>query len=337
MLHMIKVAINGYGTIGKRVADAVSKQTDMQIVGVVKRTPDYLSRIAAGKHRLFVSDESALKGFEESGIRTHGTVEDLLNDCDIVVDSTPEGMGDKNKELYRKHNVKAIFQGGEKETVAEASFNAYANFDEAGGKSFVRVVSCNTTALVRSLFPLYNEIGIKKVNATLVRRGTDPNDHKKGPLNAIEPSFSFPSHHSIDARTIIRDLNIDSMAMKVPTTLMHTHVVLVDLMKDISASDVLGIWEKYRRIKLFNSRDGYKSTAQIMDFAREIGRERSDLYELAIWKDSVHVNEGTLSYIQAVHQESIVVLENVDAIRAMTGNMSKQDSIKATDSSLGIS
>ena len=29
-----KVAINGYGTIGKRVADAVSLQDDMKIVGV---------------------------------------------------------------------------------------------------------------------------------------------------------------------------------------------------------------------------------------------------------------------------------------------------------------
>ena len=33
----IKVAINGYGTIGKRVADAVSCQDDMEIIGVTSR------------------------------------------------------------------------------------------------------------------------------------------------------------------------------------------------------------------------------------------------------------------------------------------------------------
>ena len=32
----VKVAINGYGTIGKRVADAVRAQDDMEISGVVK-------------------------------------------------------------------------------------------------------------------------------------------------------------------------------------------------------------------------------------------------------------------------------------------------------------
>ena len=33
---VVKVAINGYGTIGKRVADAIDAQDDMEIVGVTK-------------------------------------------------------------------------------------------------------------------------------------------------------------------------------------------------------------------------------------------------------------------------------------------------------------
>ena len=38
---MIKVGIVGYGTIGRRVADAVAIQDDMELVGVVKRSSDY--------------------------------------------------------------------------------------------------------------------------------------------------------------------------------------------------------------------------------------------------------------------------------------------------------
>ena len=37
---MIKVAINGYGTIGKRVADAVAAQKDMKVIGVSKTRPN---------------------------------------------------------------------------------------------------------------------------------------------------------------------------------------------------------------------------------------------------------------------------------------------------------
>ncbi|TKX84936.1 glyceraldehyde-3-phosphate dehydrogenase, partial [Halorubrum sp. SS5] len=38
---MIRVGVNGYGTIGKRVADAVAAQADMELVGVTKASPDY--------------------------------------------------------------------------------------------------------------------------------------------------------------------------------------------------------------------------------------------------------------------------------------------------------
>jgi len=37
-----------------------------------------------------------------------------------------------------------------------------------------------------------------------------------------------------------------------------------------------------------------------------------------------------------VHQEAIVLPENVDAIRAVSGGYSREDSMKLTDSSLGI-
>ncbi len=45
----VKVAINGYGTIGKRVADAVSLQKDMEVAGVVKTRPSFEARIANEK------------------------------------------------------------------------------------------------------------------------------------------------------------------------------------------------------------------------------------------------------------------------------------------------
>ena len=35
-MGVIKVAINGFGTIGKRVADAVDSHDDLEVVGVTK-------------------------------------------------------------------------------------------------------------------------------------------------------------------------------------------------------------------------------------------------------------------------------------------------------------
>jgi glyceraldehyde-3-phosphate dehydrogenase (NAD(P)) len=43
-----------------------------------------------------------------------------------------------------------------------------------------------------------------------------------------------------------------------------------------------------------------------------------------------------VSFVQAVHQESIVVPENVDAVRALTGLSDGERSVKLTNYALGI-
>ena len=43
---VVKVAVNGYGNIGKRVADAIAKQGDMQLVGVSKTRPNFEAFVA---------------------------------------------------------------------------------------------------------------------------------------------------------------------------------------------------------------------------------------------------------------------------------------------------
>jgi Glyceraldehyde-3-phosphate dehydrogenase/erythrose-4-phosphate dehydrogenase len=82
---MLKVAINGYGTIGKRVADAISLQDDMQVVGIVKAHPDYMAKIASKKYKIYAPDEKSLKNFEGSDIKVEGTLVNLLDEVEAVV------------------------------------------------------------------------------------------------------------------------------------------------------------------------------------------------------------------------------------------------------------
>lgn len=37
----------------------------------------------------------------------------MLDEADIVIDCTPEGIGAKNLKMYKEKGIKAIFQGGE--------------------------------------------------------------------------------------------------------------------------------------------------------------------------------------------------------------------------------
>jgi len=47
--HMLRVGVNGFGTIGKRVADAVRAQPDMRVAGVAKCSPNYEAAVAADR------------------------------------------------------------------------------------------------------------------------------------------------------------------------------------------------------------------------------------------------------------------------------------------------
>jgi glyceraldehyde-3-phosphate dehydrogenase (NAD(P)) len=336
---MKNVGINGYGTIGKRVADAVACQDDMQITGVTKRTPDFEAQMAVEKgFPLYISAPEREGLFEEAGIKVTGTIDDLYNKIDVMVDCTPGGIGAKNKLTYAEKGVKGIFQGGEKHEQIGKSFNSFANYKDNWGEDFVRVVSCNTTGLCRTLKPIDDLCGVKKVRAVMVRRGADPGQIKSGPINAIVPNPpTVPSHHGPDVQTVMYDLDIITMALLVPTTLMHQHNLMVELETPPSLDDVIDTLEATPRVLLVEAEKGLGSTAEIMECARDLGRSRSDLFEIAVWKESLNIKDGELFYMQAIHQESDVVPENVDCIRAML-EMEEDPvkSIEKTNKNMGI-
>ncbi|RAP47910.1 MAG: glyceraldehyde-3-phosphate dehydrogenase [Methanosphaera sp. rholeuAM74] len=336
---MKNIGINGYGTIGKRVADAVTAQDDMKILGVTKRTPDFEAKAAVDRgYDLYISVPEREKQFEEAGIEVSGTADELFEKLDLVVDCTPGGVGVSNMEnTYKKIGLKAIFEGGEDHDPIGTSFNAESNYEESLGKDYVRVVSCNTTGLCRTLKPVNDIAGVKKVRAVMVRRAADPNNAKKGPINAIVPVTTVPSHHGPDVQTIIKGMNVMTMALAVPTTLMHTHNIMVELEENVSTDDVLDAFEKAYRVMPVNTDLKLGSTAEIMEYAKDLGRSRGDMYEIPVWKESVNVVDGELFYMQAVHQESDVVPENVDAIRAMLElEEDGEKSIIKTNKAMGI-
>ena len=333
---MIKVGLIGYGTIGKRVADAVALQKDMRLIGVTAHSYNYKTEVAKRKnYKIFAMD--GMEDFTDNGVEPAGDVNNLLESVDIVVDCTPKKVGKENKEkYYLPKKIKAVFQGGEKHETAGVSFVAQCNYNEALNKNYVRVVSCNTTGLCRTLHPLNQNYGIESVHATMVRRAVDPWDIYHGPINAIVPVLELPSHHGPDVQTVLRDVNIFTTAMSVPTTLMHMHSLIVDLKKEASAEEILDIFRKTTRVRVVRNAEHVRSTAEIMEFAKDTGRLRGDMPEICVWEEGIGVKGKKLFYLQAIHQESDVVLENIDAIRAATGFKDGKKSIEMTNKALGV-
>lgn len=333
----VKVGINGYGTIGKRVATAVNQQDDMEIVGVTKTRPSYEARLAIEMGYPLYIPADKTEDFKAAKIKVAGTIADLYKKVDIIVDCTPGKLAEQYKAEYEKAGIKAIWQGGEDHSLTGISFNAAANYKESWGAQFSRVVSCNTTGLLRTLYPIDKNYKIKNGYVTLIRRSADPNDSKAGPINAIEPVVKIPTHHGLDVQSVLPWINIQTMAVKVPTTLMHIHTVALELDSNVTTEEVIELFRKTPRVKLVKSKDGVKSTAQIMDLAREIGRTRGDMFEIVVWEDGIKVVGKTLYYYQAVNQESDVIPENIDCIRSMCKlEEDPAKSIAKTNKAMGI-
>jgi glyceraldehyde-3-phosphate dehydrogenase (NAD(P)) len=310
----------------------------MEVVGVTKTRPSFEANIAVREgHPLYAAGQADIAAFEKEGYKVNGTLDDLIKKVDIIVDTTPGGVGEEYKKKYEAAGIKAIFQGGEEHGLAGISFNAFANYHEAWGAKFARVVSCNTTGLVRTLCPIDRAFGVEKVTASLIRRGADPGDKKGAMLNSIEPSLKLPTHHGPDVQTIMPWIKITTMAVVTPTTLMHVHCIAAELKKKATESEVLDVLNLAPRVKLVSGKEGIKSTGQIMELAKDLGRPRGDLNEIAVWKEAVKMVDNTLYYYQAVHQESDVVPENVDCIRAMMKlENDPMHSIHKTDKAIGI-
>ena len=336
---MIKIGLVGYGVIGKRVADAINVQDDMKLKGVCDVISDWRIQNAVRKeYEIYAATADAEKQMEASGISVKGNMQGLLDKVDLVVDCTPKNIAAKNVEMYKKQGIKFIVQGGEKHETTGHSFSAENNYKSAVNLDATRVVSCNTTSILRTLTALKRADLLDYARGTLLRRATDPwESHLGGIMNTMVPERDIPSHQGPDAQSVDPDLDVITSAVKVPETLSHMHYWNVKLKKKATKEEVLNAFKTWSRIKLIRYDQGLVSNNTIKEMFMDMGRPWGDMYEVALWEDMLKVVGDELFYAYVVDNQAIVIPETLDAIRALTGiETDAHKSIEKTNKSLGI-
>lgn len=338
-MEKIKIAVNGYGVIGKRVAEAVTLQEDMELVGIGDVAADWRIKAAAAKgYPIFANTDEGRKAMDNQNISVVGGLDDLLKAADVVVDCAPKKFGAQNAERYKTAGVKFIVQGGEKHETTGHSFSAENNYASALNRESTRVVSCNTTSIVRTLSALKRAGLLNKARGTLLRRATDPwESHKNGIMNTMVPEPEIPSHQGPDAQSVDPELDVVTAAVKVPQTLSHMHYWTVQLTKEVSKEDVLEAFSTSTRTAFINMSDDLSANNAVKELMLDLGRPHGDMYEVAIWEDMLKVEGDELYYAYLVDNQAIVIPETIDAIRALTGIESDpKKSIDKTNRSLGV-
>ena len=341
MSKKIKVGVAGYGVIGQRLADGVALQQDMELVGIADLAPTLSIRALKEKgmpYDLYLVDGADKSQFDALGIPTAGSFADLISKVDIMLDSAPGGVGAKNKVLYEAAGVKAVFQGGEKNSVADVFFHGYANYEKGLGADFLKLTSCNTTGLIRAVDALDREVGVGKVAITIIRRVADPGDYHRGLTNALQMDKA-PSHQAVDLMTIMPHVEATGILVHTPVT--HGHIITVLASgkdgKKISAEDALKAFEAHPRIRMVSIDEGFLGNASLFRYARDLGNPRGDMYEIGLWRDSLVESGNDIMFAINIPQESVTIPETIDAIRAAMSMQDSRDSGTAkTNEYLGI-
>ncbi|ACG80074.1 glyceraldehyde-3-phosphate dehydrogenase, type II (plasmid) [Phenylobacterium zucineum HLK1] len=335
----IRVGVAGYGVIGKRVAAAVTDQADMTLTGVADVSADWRLRTAAQKgYALFSASREADGAMRQAGLLIAGDLEDLVDAVDVIVDCTPKRVGAANAELYRRKAKPFIVQGGEKHDVTGHSFVAEASYAGALGRTATRVVSCNTTSIVRTLTALKRAGLLNRARGTLLRRATDPWESDRGGImNTLAPEPDIPSHQGPDAQSVDPDLDVVTMAVKVPETIAHLHYWSVQMTRPADKAEVLAAFGASSRIAAIQMADGLTALNSVKELMADLGRPHDNLYEVALWTDMLRVQGDELFYAYMVDNQAIVIPETIDAIRALSGRIvDPAASIAMTNASLGI-
>ncbi len=200
---MKKVFVNGYGSIGSRIAKFIKDDPDITITGIGKHSSnEKVQHIIDDGFSVFVP-EKKIDDFKNYDIS--GTIESILDDCDLVIDASPGGKGFLNKKnIYEPKGVKVIFQGGETifndNAVADILFNSRVNYAEAFNKKYVMQGSCNVTGMGRILNPLREKYSdrLDSFSVTLVRRWADLEQTDKQIVDTIE--MTEQPHHADDVK-----------------------------------------------------------------------------------------------------------------------------------------
>jgi len=330
---MKKVFVNGYGSIGSRIAKFVKEDSDIDVIGIGKHSPDEKVQHAINDGFSVYVPESKSENFKNFNIS--GSIESVLDDCDLVIDASPGGKGIFNrKNIYEPKDIKAIFQGGETvfndNAVADILFNSRVNYVEAFDKKYVMQGSCNVTGMGRILNPLKEKYAssLTRFDVTLVRRWADLEQTDKEITDTIE--MTEQPHHGTDVKAYFgKDAPLFVRAIKVPTRQMHLHIMDIRFNGNAPTSNEIH--------ELFKNEYGVailwtaKGTKNVRDFAESTKFNFKDTNMLHIHANMTTSIGDTIQLMYSDDQTGIVIPENYMLLQAMLFQRDYKDALKRTE------
>jgi glyceraldehyde-3-phosphate dehydrogenase (NAD(P)) len=96
-------------------------------------------------------------------------------------------------------------------------------------------------------------------------------------------------------------------------------------------------FKKHPRIRVVRLEDGFYGNAALFKYARDLGNPRGDMYEIALFEESVVKSGRDIMFAINIPQEAVVIPENIDGIRAaMSMQTDRLEAVGLTNKYLGM-
>jgi glyceraldehyde-3-phosphate dehydrogenase (NAD(P)) len=179
----------------------------------------------------------------------------------------------------------------------------------------LKLTSCNTTGLIRTVDALDRAVGIEKVAITIIRRVADPGDTHRGLVDTlqIEP---IPNHQAVDLMSIMPHIDATGILVHTPVTHGHIITIVATPKRDVTKEEVIEAFKAHPRIRVVRIGDGFDTNTSLFNYARFLGHPRGDMYEVGLFEEAVGMSGKDIMFAINIPQESVVIPETIDGIRA---------------------
>ncbi|MCF7900316.1 hypothetical protein K9K77_02290 [Candidatus Babeliales bacterium] len=304
----MKVGIINYNLIGKRVADAVTLQNDMRVVGIVE--PEKTNKNTAELKGYNVYNKPNSKFF---------------NRCDIIVNCD-------EKKYNTGVNTINIHNNSESSKL----FASLSNFQDAFNIKELKIAEPNNIAITRILYAIFSNVKIKRLYASIVVRGAHATLFNNGPIDALKPIFKKPYEQTELEALLGKDVDIFIQQVLASYTSSNNIILKIDVTNSIHRDEIISLLQNSPRIIVAAGRDGFKDSAHIQEFYRDLGRPRFDRPEIFLWEENILVNQNSIYIMVDVSTEATIIPDIIDAIRLNKTNEDILNCIKTTDTLIGI-
>ena len=253
------VHVIGTGTIGEPLIGLLCDFKDLLGIDEItfhKNTPLTTDRskvvsLCSRSARLSTHKEK-FKGFFDIGLKPEFTTEDAIERASVVIDCTPSGKGHENKARYytkfESNTLGFVAQGSETGFGKPYARGINDSALVKGDDKFIQVVSCNThnlCCLVKNI-ALDDGDNLEGGKFLLIRRSNDVSQSGHfvpAPEVGCHKDPVYGTHHAKDAanlfKTINKDLNLFSSAMKVNSQYMHILYFNITLKRETSLEKII--------------------------------------------------------------------------------------------------